>query len=278
MSTPLHLRPLNLPTPSPSSSLPPPPPSTTRVILMRHGESEFNTANIFTGWCDVALTPRGVVEATEAGQVFLSCGLRFRKCYTSVLSRSISTAFRSLESAGVGWVDMVKDWRLNERHYGALQGLSKERTGERLGREKVMKWRRSFFARPPSMEPSHPHYDMIENDLRYRKLKGDGGITKGESLEDTQKRVVGVWEDTIVKDSCKDADEGEEGDCVLVVAHANTLRALLMHLDEIEVDDIEDVNIPTAVPFYYDIDKNTGKVVDEKRRLERLEGSLFTTI
>lgn len=99
------------PTPSPSSSLPPPPPSTTRVILMRHGESEFNTANIFTGWCDVALTPRGVVEATEAGQVFLSCGLRFRKCYTSVLSRSISTAFRSLESAGVGWVDMVKDWR-----------------------------------------------------------------------------------------------------------------------------------------------------------------------
>ncbi|GMI02268.1 hypothetical protein TrVE_jg7902 [Triparma verrucosa] len=242
---------------------------------MRHGESEFNTANIFTGWCDVALTPRGVVEATEAGQVFLSCGVRFKVCYTSVLSRSISTAFRSLESAGVGWVDMVKDWRLNERHYGALQGLSKERTGERLGREKVMKWRRSFFARPPEMEPGHPHYDMIENDLRYRKLKADGGITKGESLEDTQKRVVAVWEDTIVKESCTGGEEGEEGDCVLVVAHANTLRALLMHLDSIEVSAIEDVNIPTAVPFYYDIDNKTGKVVDNKKPAGSFRGKFI---
>eukprot|EP00518_Triparma_eleuthera_P020288 CAMPEP_0197552462 /NCGR_PEP_ID=MMETSP1320-20131121/5934_1 /TAXON_ID=91990 /ORGANISM="Bolidomonas sp., Strain RCC2347" /LENGTH=326 /DNA_ID=CAMNT_0043113041 /DNA_START=203 /DNA_END=1183 /DNA_ORIENTATION=- len=242
-----------------SPSLPPVPPSATRVVLMRHGESEFNTANIFTGWCDVALTPRGVVEATEAGQVFLSNNIRFSCCYTSVLSRSISTAFRALESAGVGWVDMVKDWRLNERHYGALQGLSKERTGSRLGREKVMKWRRSFYARPPAMEPGHPHYDMIEEDYRYRGLKKAGGITKGESLEDCQQRVVEAWND-IISSSCQSDSEDDEQDYVLVVAHANTLRSLIMHLDEIDVESIEDVNIPTAVPFYYDVGPGGGVV------------------
>ena len=242
------------------ASLSSPDPKHTRVVLMRHGESEFNTANIFTGWCDVALTPRGVVEADEAGKVFLSNNLKFRVCHTSLLSRSISTAWRSLESAGVGWVDVIKDWRLNERHYGALQGLSKERTAERLGRDKVMKWRRSFFARPPEMEPEHPHYSMIEDDKRYEKLRLTAGITKAESLEDCQQRVVEAWETSIMPTPYSPPENTDPEDCVLVVAHANTLRALIMHLDEISVDEIEGVNIPTAIPFYYDIDNKTGKV------------------
>lgn len=138
------------------STLPPVPTGCHRLVLMRHGESEFNNANIFTGWCDVALTPRGVVEAVEAGQVFLSHSLHFRKCYVSLLTRSIVTAQRCLEAAGIAYTPLHYDWRWNERHYGALQGLSKEQTANRLGREKVMEWRRSYHSPPPIMTKKHP--------------------------------------------------------------------------------------------------------------------------
>lgn len=252
--------------PPESSSLPPVPPNCHRLVLMRHGESEFNNAHVFTGWCDVPLTPRGVVEAVEAGQVFLSHNLHFRKCYVSLLTRSIVTAHRSLEAAGVSYTPLNYDWRWNERHYGALQGLSKERTAIRLGRQKVMKWRRSYEARPPRMTSLHPHYPSIQNDPRYRNVIEN--IPTRESLQDCQHRVMKAWEDltTEITTSVTDNDFPHS----LLVAHANTLRALVMNLDEIDVNDIEDLNIPTAIPFYYDLDRETGKVV---RSADHQEGT-----
>jgi 2,3-bisphosphoglycerate-dependent phosphoglycerate mutase len=242
-----------------AQTLPPIPPNAHRFVLMRHGESEFNNANVFTGWCDVALTQRGVVEAIEAGQVFASHELIFRKCYSSLLTRAIVTAQRSLEAAGVSYTPLQYDWRLAERHYGNLQGLSKERTAVRLGRERVMKWRRSYEARPPLMTPEHPHYDIINNDPRYRNVKG---IPLGESLEDCQKRVIASWLDIVADvNSGSGTPSSNDSEYTLVVAHANTLRALVMHLDEIPSEEIESLNIPTAIPFYYDIDKATGKAV-----------------
>lgn len=248
------------------SRLPPVPTDCHRLVLMRHGESEFNNANIFTGWCDVALTPRGVVEAVEAGQVFLSHSLHFRKCYVSLLTRSIVTAQRCLEAAGVSYTPLEYDWRWNERHYGALQGLSKERTAIRLGREKVMEWRRSYHAPPPLMTPEHPHYQTINADPRYRRLDD---IPSGESLQDCQIRVVQAWSDLLKDLKSIDDDDFQYS---LLVAHANTLRALVMHLDNIPADQIEDLNIPTAIPFYYDINKKTGEIV-HALALEDMESS-----
>lgn len=236
-----------------------------RVVFLRHGESEFNNANVFTGWCDVALTQRGVVESIEAGQVFASHSLTFQKCYCSLLTRSIVTAHRALEVAGIAYTPLEYDWRLNERHYGALQGLSKERTAVRLGRDIVRRWRRSYDARPPNMLPHHPHYELIQKDQRYQHLKD---IPLAESLQDCQERVVKAWED-IVKDIAitqvqqAKSPTGIQSRYSLIVAHANTLRALVMHLDDISADDIEGLNIPTAIPFYYDINLLTGKVMNQ---------------
>ena len=242
---------------------------------MRHGESEFNNANIFTGWCDVALTQRGIVEAMEAGEVFRSHELQFQGCYVSLLTRAIVTAQRALEAAGVAYTPLHMDWRLNERHYGALQGLSKERTATRLGRSRVMQWRRSYQARPPLMTPQHPHYESIQQDPRYRHIlyNNNNNITQhekessvglalplGESLEDCQKRVILAWND-IVRDIQQRHDNTGGPSHSLIVAHANTLRALVMHLDDIPQEDIEDLNIPTAIPFFYDIDLSTGQVI-----------------
>jgi len=173
-----------------------------------------------------------------------------------MLTRSIVTAHRSLEAAGVAYTPIQLDWRLNERHYGALQGLSKERTAVRLGRARVMKWRRSYDARPPLMTPDHPHYAIINNDARYRSLEG---IPLGESLEDCQKRVVEAWKDIL--EDVSQSNHSTESSYSLLVAHANTLRALAMHLDDIAAEEIEGLNIPTAIPFYYDVDKQKGKVV-----------------
>lgn len=241
---------------SPTTRLPPVPPHAHRIVLMRHGESEFNNANIFTGWCDVALTPRGVVESVEAGEVLRSLEVDFRKCYASLLTRSIVTAHRCLEAAGVAYTPLVYDWRFNERHYGALQGLSKERTAERLGRAVVMDWRRSYWGRPPPMTSEHPHYAILQEDVRYKRLHQDIPLT--ESLQDCQLRVVEGWK-SLLDDVRESRDE--ESDHSLLVAHANTLRALVMHLDDIAPEEIEGLNIATGLPFYYDIDKSTGRVV-----------------
>lgn len=215
----------------------------------------------------MALTQRGIVEAVEAGQVFASHGLVFRKCYTSMLTRSIVTAHRALEAAGIAYTPISYDWRINERHYGALQGLSKERTAVRLGRKIVMQWRRSYTARPPLMTPEHPHYDIIQNDARYRNLEG---IPLGESLVDCQVRVVEAWKDIIaeIQNDKLSSSSKTESNYSLLVAHANSLRALVQYLDDIPENEIEVLNIPTAIPFYYDIDLTTGQVINPKVPLE----------
>jgi 2,3-bisphosphoglycerate-dependent phosphoglycerate mutase len=262
-----------LPETTTTTTLPRVPPDAHRMVLMRHGESEFNNANIFTGWCDVALTPRGVVEAVEAGQVFASHQMVFDHCYTSLLTRSIVTAHRSLEAAGIAYTPISYDWRLNERHYGALQGLSKERTAERLGRSLVMKWRRSYDAVPPLMTPEHPHYEIIHHDPRYQQPEqikdgsSDSSTTSmclplGESLEQCQHRVIQAWTDIVSDISKRHKTTNNNNKYSLMVAHANTLRALVMHLDDIDPSRIEGLNIPTAIPFYYDVDIATGRVID----------------
>jgi bisphosphoglycerate-dependent phosphoglycerate mutase family 1 len=171
------------------------------------------------------------------------------------LTRAIVTAHRSLEAAGVSYTPLEYDWRLNERHYGALQGLSKERTAERLGRHLVMQWRRSYEARPPLMTPEHPHHDSIAYDNRYKHLSD---IPLGESLQECQVRVIDAWQDILL-----DLQTAAGGDSPysLLVAHANTLRALVMHIDDIPGDQIEGLNIPTGIPFYYDIHKETGEIL-----------------
>lgn len=239
--------------------------------------------------------------------------------------------FVKLEAAGIAYTPISYDWRLNERHYGALQGLSKERTADRLGRTLVMKWRRSYYARPPLMTADHPHYFMIECDGRYRHLKtqkknqnhaiispnnrvdndneneetNDSGITKGESLQDCQLRVIDVWENRIIKDIMQQEERQQQQQkqqewntnhnyndnepasppYSLVVAHANTLRALVMHLDNIPPGKIESVNIPTAIPFFYDIDALTGNVIrhsryasneDDTGKMTTLQEGVFT--
>ncbi|GKZ00674.1 hypothetical protein MPSEU_001019500 [Mayamaea pseudoterrestris] len=242
-----------------TTSLPPVPSNSHRVVFMRHGESEFNNANIFTGWCDIGLTRRGVCEAIEAGQVLYSHRMTFDKCYSSLLTRSIVTAQRALEAAGISYTPIHMDWRINERHYGALQGLSKERTADRLGRNIVMEWRRSFEARPPDMTVKHPHYDIIHKDARYNKLQEQ--IPLSESLHDCQERVVNAWTD--IQADIRNASP-DEPPTSFVVAHANSLRALVMSLDGIGAHDIENLNIPTAIPFYYDICKQTGNVLSKQ--------------
>jgi 2,3-bisphosphoglycerate-dependent phosphoglycerate mutase len=256
------------------TTLPPLPDNAHRVVLMRHGESEFNNANVFTGWCDVALTPRGIVEAVEAGQVFVSHGLHFAKCYCSLLTRSIVTAQRSLETAGLAYTPMIYDWRLNERHYGALQGLGKERTADRLGRSIVIEWRRSYHARPPLMTKEHPHYPIIYNDPRYKSVQGIK-LPLGESLEDCQLRVVQAWED-IVQDLPRGMETANDSSYSLIVAHANSLRALVMHLDSIPVDEIEGLNIPTAIPFFYDICLSSGAVLSNDLTEGKFRGTYIS--
>lgn len=185
----------------------------------------------------------------EAGQVFRSHEMNFSKCYTSVLSRSIVTAQRALETAGISYTPLEYDWRWNERHYGALQGLSKERTATRLGKRLVMSWRRSYAATPPLMRSGHPHHAKITQDQRYKGLD----IPQGESLADCQKRVKDAWEAIV-----PNFDPGEYS---LVVAHANTLRSLVMHLDDIPESQIERLNIPTAIPFFYDVNCTNGEAI-----------------
>ena len=255
-----------------TSLLEPVPVNGHRIVLMRHGESAFNNGNIFTGWCDVAVTPRGIVEAVEAGEVFRSHHIIFRNCYVSLLTRSIITAQRSLEAAGCSFVPLRFDWRLNERHYGALQGLSKDRIADQLGTTRVMGWRRSYTKRPPAMTSQHPHYTIINEDIRYQHVKDQIPVT--ESLRDCQYRVIEAWKDITQQiqeqyrtdnDTCTNVNSNNylsSAPYTLLVAHANSLRALIMHLDNINEHDIENLNIPTAIPFYYDIDVTTGEIIN----------------
>lgn len=216
-----------------------------RLVLIRHGESVWNKANLFTGWTDVDLSERGVEEATEAGRLLRANGFDFDLCFTSVLKRAIKTLHITLEEMDRLWLPSEKSWRLNERHYGALQGLNKAQTAERYGDDQVHIWRRSYATPPPALEEDderHPRHDP-----RYRAL--DRTILPlTECLKDTVERVLPYWHDRI-------APEIRRGTRVVVSAHGNSLRGLVKYLDDIADDEIPGLEIPTGRPLVYELDE-----------------------
>ena len=222
------------------------------LVFIRHGFSEWNAKNLFTGWRDVNLTERGVEEAKTAGQKLLNAGFEFDIAFTSVLTRAIKTCNIVLEESHQLWIPQVKNWRLNERHYGELQGLDKKATAEKYGDEQVHIWRRSYDTLPPLLDPKDPN--SAHNDRRYAHLPADV-IPDGENLKVTLERVLPFWEDQI-------APALLSGKRVLVVAHGNSLRALARHIEGISDADIMDLEIPTGQPLVYKLDDNL-KVVEK---------------
>jgi 2,3-bisphosphoglycerate-dependent phosphoglycerate mutase len=214
-----------------------------KLVLMRHGESTWNLENRFTGWVDVDLTEKGVEEARRAGQVLKSAGLDFDLAYTSLLTRAIRTLWIAQEELDRRWLPVVKHWRLNERHYGSLQGLNKAETAEKFGEQQVLLWRRSYDVPPPSLDMSDPRHPS--HDLRYGGLLPEE-LPLTECLKDTVQRVVPYWQIEI-------APQIRAGRRVVIAAHGNSLRALIKHLDGISEADIVGLNIPTAVPLVYEL-------------------------
>lgn len=222
----------------------------SKLVLLRHGESLWNLENIFTGWTDVRLSHKGEREALEAGAVMTEARLAFDVVHTSLLRRAIDTAEISLGEMEMGWIPVMRHWRLNERHYGALQGLNKKETADEFGLEQVHIWRRSFSTPPPALEitdPRHPSHDR-----RYASLAPEQ-LPATECLADVVERMLPYWYDAIVPDL-------REGRTVLVAAHGNSLRALVMHLDGISEDAISELNIPTGMPRYYEFDADLDVV------------------
>ncbi len=213
------------------------------LVLLRHGQSTWNLENLFTGWHDVPLSDRGVTEAVEAGRLMRESGLAPEIAHTSVLVRAIQTADLALGAMGMSWIPVRRSWRLNERHYGALQGLNKRETAEKFGEEKVKLWRRSYDVRPPDLEVSddrHPSHDARYADLPPELLPS------AECLKDVMERMLPYWYDAIVPDLWLRP-------CVLVSAHGNSLRALVKHLDGLTEQQVVDLNIPTGVPRVYEL-------------------------
>ena len=222
-----------------------------RLILLRHGESDWNRSNRFTGWVDVDLTPRGEEEAREAGRLLAGAGLAPDVVHTSVLTRATRTADLALEVLGRTWIPVVRHWRLNERHYGALQGLDKKETAERHGLDQVKVWRRSYAVAPPPL-PAGSEMSPAK-DPRYRDVPRDQ-LPRTECLADVVERMLPYWHDVI----CADLAAGRE---VLVVAHGNSLRALIKHLEGVTDADIPEWEIPTGVPRLYRLaDRDPCKV------------------
>jgi 2,3-bisphosphoglycerate-dependent phosphoglycerate mutase len=215
------------------------------LVLLRHGESEWNRDNRFTGWTDVDLSDRGRQEAHRAAQLLRERGFVFDVAHTSVLKRAIHTLWIVLDDLDMAWLPVNHSWRLNERHYGALQGLNKQETADQFGAEQVLLWRRSYAVRPPELAPDderHPRFDP-----RYARLSSEE-LPATESLQDTLRRVLPYWHEVI-------APELVRGQKVLVAAHGNSLRALVKYLDGISDEDIPGLNIPTGVPLVYELDK-----------------------
>lgn len=217
---------------------------TGSLVIVRHGQSTWNAANLFTGWHDVPLTDVGVAEATQAGYTMAEEGLTFDIAHTSVLTRAVLTANLALDAMDMVWLPVQRSWRLNERHYGALQGLDKKATTERHGAEQTHLWRRSFDIPPPPVGTDSAEHPV--NDPRYRLLAPDV-LPASECLADVVTRVLPYWYDTLVPQLRAGLD-------VLVVAHGNSLRALVMHLEGIGRDDIAELNIPTGAPRRYTFD------------------------
>ncbi|MBO4358690.1 MAG: 2,3-diphosphoglycerate-dependent phosphoglycerate mutase [Erysipelotrichaceae bacterium] len=215
-----------------------------KLVLVRHGESDWNKLNLFTGWTDVDLSETGVEEAKKGGQLLKEAGFKFDVCFTSYLKRAIHTANYILEQMDEEWIEVIKHWRLNERHYGALQGLNKAETAEKYGQEQVTLWRRSYDVQPPALEEDDKRNPA--NQEAYKNVdKKDLPLT--ECLKDCVARVVPYYEDVIKKTMA-------EGKQVIVVAHGNSLRSLVKYLDNISDEDIVGLNIPTGVPLVYELD------------------------
>ena len=213
------------------------------LVLLRHGESTWNKENRFTGWTDVDLSPKGIIEAKVAGQQMLATGYLFDVAYTSVLKRAIRTLWLALDEMDLMWIPVFKNWRLNERHYGALQGLNKLETVEKHGEEQVKIWRRSYDIRPPALSPDDPR--APHRDPRYAGLK-PSEIPLTECLKDTVDRVLPYWHETI-------APAVRAGQRVLIASHGNSIRALVKYLDNISDDEIVGLNIPTGIPLVYEL-------------------------
>jgi len=214
-----------------------------KIVLLRHGESAWNKENRFTGWTDVDLTPQGIAEAREAGRLLREQGFSFDIAYTSVLKRAIRTLWLTLDELDLMWVPVVRSWRLNERHYGALQGLNKAETAAKFGDAQVLIWRRSYDIPPPALDVTDDRYPG--RDPRYRKLTA-GELPLTECLKDTVERFLPYWRDVI-------APSVTAGERVIIVAHGNSLRALVKYLDSVGDDEIVGLNIPTGIPLVYEL-------------------------
>jgi 2,3-bisphosphoglycerate-dependent phosphoglycerate mutase len=222
-----------------------------KLVLCRHGQSDWNLKNLFTGWKDVDLTEQGIREAADAGKLLREMGYNFDIAFTSVLKRAIRTLWIMLDEMDLMWIPVVRDWRLNERHYGALQGLNKAETAAKYGDEQVHIWRRSYDIPPPELEPtdeSHPAHDP--------RYAGIDNLPATESLAITLERVKPCWEEVI-------APELRAGKNVLIAAHGNSLRALVKMLDEVSDAEITGFNIPTGIPLAYELDADLKPVSRE---------------
>jgi 2,3-bisphosphoglycerate-dependent phosphoglycerate mutase len=221
-----------------------------KLVLVRHGESTWNLANRFTGWTDVDLTPTGVEQALEAGRLLKAEGYEFDIAYTSVLQRAIHTLWHCLDGLERQWLPVVHSWRLNERHYGALQGLNKADMAKQYGDEQVLVWRRSYDTPPPALDPQDPRGQR--QDIRYAKLKPED-VPLTECLKDTVARVLPLWDDSI-------APAIKAGKRIIIAAHGNSIRALIKYLDQISDDEIVGVNIPNGIPLVYELDEHLKPV------------------
>ncbi len=221
------------------------------LILLRHGESTWNALNLFTGWVDVDLSDKGQEEARRGGELLEEHGMLPDVLHTSVLRRAIKTANIALDACGRHWIPVRRDWRLNERHYGALQGRNKKQTLEAYGEEQFMLWRRSYDVPPPAIDPEDEYAQT--HDVRYAHLAA-GELPATECLKDVVARMLPYWESAIVPDL-------RAGRTVLVTAHGNSLRALVKHLDGISDEDIAALNIPTAMPLVYRLDEQMRPIV-----------------
>ena len=221
-----------------------------KLVLIRHGESTWNLENRFTGWTDVALTETGIAQAKQAGRLLKQGGYEFDLAFTSVLKRAIHTLWHALDELDRQWLPTQKHWRLNERHYGALQGLNKAEMAKQYGDEQVLIWRRSYDTPPPALTPDDPRCERT--DLRYAGL-APSDVPLTECLKDTVERVLPYWNESI-------APAIQAGQRVVIAAHGNSIRALIKYLDNISDDAIVGVNVPNGIPLVYELDANLNPI------------------
>lgn len=224
-----------------------------RLVLIRHGESEWNKANLFTGWTDVDLSEKGLQEAAEAGKALKEAGFCFEFAYTSYLKRAIKTLNIVLEQMDLLWIPVEKSWRLNEKHYGALQGFNKVEMAEKYGADKILMWRRSYDVRPESLSDDDDRNPA--NDIRYKNIDNPMAKPHTEALCDTINRIVPYWENTIFPKlkECKD---------LVIAAHGNSLRGIIKYLKNISDEDIVSLNLPTGIPYIFEFDDNMNLTKD----------------